>query len=233
MSDITQDVIVLNDFGFEERRRTTSKGTSSRFTVTIKSEPLVHVFDERQLGKGPAEAIREVLWKGIRGIEEFAALATVKRRERARRALAAGTGSAVRRYDGGRTGRKEPGQTVRVFNDSGRLADGLEVRENVTEKSWTVNVTKNRLTPIDFGTQAQLLAMVERLQRLVPELGDPRALLKHSTVTKAIDAAISNLIIKALERGTALRSQRRGALLRLVGGSVGARIAALGEVTFP
>jgi hypothetical protein len=230
MPDITQEVVILNEAGFEERRRTTSRGTSSRYTVTIKSEPLLHQFDELVLGKGPAEAIRALLQKKIRGIDEFVSLATKRRRERAQSALARGVGTAPRRYGGGRMGRMEPNRTDRLFNDSERLADGVAVMENKVEESWTVNVAVNRLTPVDFGPLSAVLSMVERLQRLVPELGDARKMVNEPSVKKAIDQSIADLITKAKERGLALTSQRRGALLRLVG--LG-RLATLSEVTFP
>lgn len=47
-SGILQETIVLNDFGLAERRRTTSKGTSSRYTVTINAEPIIHTFEDRK-----------------------------------------------------------------------------------------------------------------------------------------------------------------------------------------
>ena len=63
---ISQEVIVLNDFGsmrVEERQRTTSEGTTSRYTMTFEGEPIVHDFAAAKLSKIVPEAIAALLKK--------------------------------------------------------------------------------------------------------------------------------------------------------------------------
>jgi hypothetical protein len=196
---ITQDVVVLNDFGggqFERRTRTTSSGTKDRYTMTIKAEPILHNFNGLKLGKAPAEAIRDLLRRQIKAIGEFAALPTREKRERAVDALSRGADWARRRYSGGRTGVTPPNTSGRKFNDSGRLADGLEVRENLEEQSWTINVPANRLTPLVDGvrtfTDAAFNTMIEDLARLVPALRGE--VLQDESVRRAIAGATADAI---------------------------------------
>ena len=194
---IDQNVIVLGA-GLEERQRTTSKGTTSRYTVTVSGDSLVHNFDDVALGAGPAEAIRNVLRDKVRAIVAVAAPSTLANRQRAKAALQRGASWAVKRYSGGRTGTKEPGQTVRLFNDSGRFADGLFVRQNLKEKSWTINVPANRLDPSTFADgQAGLQEMYQRLVELVPEFADASKLADAPEVRRAVAESISDVLMKA------------------------------------
>jgi len=205
---ITQEVVVLNDFGFEERRRTTGSGTTNRYTVTIKADPVVHVFDPRELGRGPAEAIAEAIRKGIRDIGEIAKPSTRKRRESAEKALNQGERWAMARYGGGRTGIKAPNRTPRLFNDSGRLAEGIVAGPN--GDGWVVNVTANRFDPSTFvGGVGALVSMFERLVALVPALQGPDKLMQIESVKNAIADSLYQIIVV---KGGALKS-RRGQLL--------------------
>jgi hypothetical protein len=225
---ISQETIVLNDFGFTEKRRTTSKGTKSRFTVSIKADPIVHVFDAKALGRGPAEAIAAVITSKIKKIGEFATPATVAFRARAVIALARGDVWAQRRYSGGRTGPKPPNQTKRLFNDSGRLAEGIAAGPT-SGNEWVINVPSNRFDPSTFkGGVAALTAMVNRLQSLVPELRAPEELAKSPEVHDAIRDSIYDVIITGNERlakqGAALRraiGAQKWAIVRQIAGGIG------------
>lgn len=225
MGSITQEVVVLNTFGFEERRRTTGKGTTNRYTVTITADPVVHVFDPRELGRAPADAIAEAIRKGIKAIGEFAKPATRARREGAAKAFAARLPWAVARYSGGRTGDKAPNQTGRLFNDSGRLADGIFAGPN--GDGWVVNVPVNRFDPATFtGGVGALVSMYGRLRELVPALQGPEALRKIPEVRDAIESSILNVIqTKGAQLGKqradlmrAIRGQQLAIVKQIVGG---------------
>lgn len=202
---VTQETIVLNSFGLEERRRTTSAGTKSRYTISIKADAIPHIFDAKQLGRGPAEAIANAIKAGIKNVGQFAAAATQKKREQAARALAAGASWAVARYSGGRTGQKAPNQTKRLFNDSERLAEGIHVQA-VGDESWTVNVPANRFDPSTFnGGAAAMAGMVARLQALVPELRGADELAKNDMVKKAVADSIYEIIQRITGKNENLR----------------------------
>ena len=130
-----QETIVLNDYDATTtsiRRRTSARGkVSERVTVDIKSEPLVHMFDDAALGAGPAQVIRNELEKAIKGITTFAHPNTIKRRNYAKAAMESGQApkSVRKRYSGGRIGTKLPKGSARLFNDSDRLSEGLFVRQ--------------------------------------------------------------------------------------------------------
>ena len=214
---ITQESFVLNEFGLTERKRTTSRGTKSRYSVTIDAQPIVHDFSGTRLGDGPAEAMRDVLERKVRAVSGNVSQATILFRKHASNALASGARWAMRRYGGGRTGVKQPNQSGdALFNDSGRLAQGFYVRQNTTEKSWTVNVPANRLDPSTFRSQAEFQAMAKRLQTAVPELGDPRAMVAAPEVRTAIRSSMHDLIHVL----TLQRNANRAKLLRAIAGVV-------------
>lgn len=231
MSNISQDVIVLNDYA-QKRVRTTSNGTTSRVTLSIKSEPILHDLSETNLGAGPAAAIAEAIKKQIKNITEYAKPATIARRQRAKRLLETGVAednkaqartktakawiaqgfkgkigeghATVARYTGGRLGAMNPTTSVRLFNDSGRLAESIFVRQNTQEENWTINVAANRLDPSTFGSQGAFMRMIERLHKHVPVLANP---LKDEDVLKAIAQGIGDVAIKAIEKGENLQAE--------------------------
>jgi len=213
---ITQDVIVINE-GFQERRRTTSTGTKSRYTITVTAEPIIHNFSAEKLGEGPAIAIRDVIVKQIKAITEVANLATIKRRQSAAKAIQAG--KTDKRYSGGRMGAMAPSGSVRLFNDSGRLADGIFVRQNPQEKNWTINVPANRLDPSTFKSQAAFVGMVNRLRELVPALVNP---FGDKDVIHAIEVGIGEVLIRALKKGEDLKAARDKAIMGLFKQAAGA-----------
>src|SRR3990167_2158499 len=46
----------------KERTRVLKSGkTQTRFTVEVKSEPIIHAFYDKELGRGPAEVLAQIL----------------------------------------------------------------------------------------------------------------------------------------------------------------------------
>lgn len=229
------NVVIINDAEYHSAKfAERTGGKKARRTIEVRSQPLLMDFDETALGAKPAEAIKEALKASIKGILAVAAQATLERRARAKKRLSGGIterqdayrrrgkhyqGSYEKRYTGGRMGPMMPGQTVRVFNDSGRLAEGLAVRQNVQDKSFTINVPINRLDPSEFkpGLFDQML---NRLRSLVPELADGRRLLMNAKVRQALDQSIQDAIMKAdmKNRGLLLAraAKRRQAIMMLI-----------------
>jgi hypothetical protein len=202
---MAEDVMVLNDYGLTSRTRTTKSGkTRTRYTVTIKSEPLLVNTNPRALSKGPATAMAELLKQRIKDITAQAAPATIAARQRAAKAVAAGASWATRRYSGGRLGVKAPGQSDRLFNDSGRFADSIAV--GATGSGWTINVAANRLDPSTLdGGQAGLVKVMERLRQYVPEWGDARMMATSIPVQRAIREAVGASLQKATAETARLR----------------------------
>lgn len=201
------EIMVLNDYGLARRDRANKSGSvKSRYTVTFKSEPLLVNTDPRSLTKAPAEAIAEHLRQRIQGISEQASKATIAARKVAEKALADGKEWAVRRYSGGRIGLKQPNQSQKLFNDSGRFADSIAAR--ATKDGWVVNLAANRLDPSTLdGGEAGLLRVVERLRELVPEWGDASQLVNVLSVQRALRKAVADSLQKAKERGLELQKQ--------------------------
>ena len=73
---ITQKTTAINDFGLQERERTSSRGTSVRYSVRIDATRLVHNVDTHELGRRPAEAIAAHLRARIRTIQASASPST-------------------------------------------------------------------------------------------------------------------------------------------------------------
>lgn len=215
---VTQRTIVLNDFGLARRERTSSSGTAIRYTVSIEAAPLVHVFDAKALGQGPAQEIAEHLRRRIETIQVAAAPATLLRRKYAESALDRGAGWASNRYSGGRTGTKRAGEAKpdgRLFNDSGRFAAGL-IAQPTRENNWVINVPANRLDPSTFRDgEAGLVRMVDRLRELVPEFGNANELAKIGSVRAAIGDSVDRIFMSGLGRSyshqTDLRTRVRAA----------------------
>ena len=226
------DVVILNDAGelspkFAARGRRTRR--KERVSIEIIAEPLLHDFSEHLLGAKPAEAIREHLTAAIKGITAKASTATIRKREQAARAFQRGAKWATKRYSGGRTGPKPPNQSDRLFGDSNRLAEGLFVRENRVDSSWTVNVPANRFDRSTF-TGAAFENMLNKLRSLVPALQDVTQLLRDPKVDEAIESSIHDIITKAspgdqgrLQQLARARRQALLAGLRLVQGAVTGR----------
>jgi hypothetical protein len=235
---ITQKTIVLNDLGLAERQRTSTRNgvskTSSRMTVSIKADPLPLVFDPKRLGQGVADVAAQVIRDKIRGLSETVTPATQAMRSRALTAFRNGAPWAKRRYGGlyippsasivglpGATGKRsnrlppmEPGATSPSFwRDSGRFIAGMIVRPTKGNE-WVVNVPANRFDPVTFnnGGREALLVQIRRLQELVPEFGDARALERHPDVRAAIGDATDNMLFQLLGRAYRRRLDLQKAL---------------------
>lgn len=204
---MADSVLVLNDYSTGSLSKRTRASGKSRYTVEIKSEPLLTETDPRVLGRGPAEAMAKHLRDRVEGISTQAAPATIKARQVAARAVAKGEQWATKRYSGGRLGLMQPHQSDRLFNDSGRLVRSIVV--GAKEDSWIINVAANRLHPDTLnGGEAALLRIFQRLRELVPEWGDARALGDVLSVRRAIRDGLDEALQKAEERGAALKIQR-------------------------
>ncbi len=220
-----QDVVVLCDYGdatLESRTRTSKAGkTAVRFSLSIKSEPILHNLSQVDLGRGPAEAIVLIVQRQFRNIGVTASAATRRKREQAARALQRGAAWAVRRYSGGRTGTTPPDLTsARVYNDSGRLRGGIFARWNAMEAAWTINVPANRLDPSTFkgGT---FQAMVTRLLQLVPALAGGDKVMREPEFVRAL--AESNPIkVLTGESARIWAAYRRagGSVIQSIGGAI-------------
>lgn len=159
-----------------------ARGTHS--SVTVRAEPVEHVFDEDELGRGPSHAIAKAIREGIRAITQQASASTIARRQAAVKALARGASWAVERYRG-----QPPTGSTRLFNDSGRLADLVVA---LVSGEWRIAAPAARLDPtqVDGGSMT-VEHMLERLRELVPVLRDP---LGDRSVREAIAATARDII---------------------------------------
>lgn len=159
-------------------RRTIDESTTIRagkVTVTVEADPLEHNFDKAALAEGPAEAMRQAFRDGIRSITEAASPATQKQRAVARRAYDRNKPWAIERY-----GPHPPGKTDRLFNDSGGLADGLQLERN----GDAFNITAEHM---------DVPGMTDRLADLVPAIANPLEV-------PAVNAAIAKSWSKIFRR---------------------------------
>jgi len=206
----SQVSIVINQ-GLTMRTRSTSSGTKSRFTVEIEAEPILHTFNHARLGAEPALAIKQAITQQIQGIGESVLPSTFLQRKYAATAFARSSRWAIKRYSGGKTGATPPGVTAQLFNDSGRLAKGIFVRQNVADDSFTVNVPANRFNMATFKNQGDLVNMINRLRSLVPGLSNPTSLWSVPSVRLALAKTIDTVLItklgKAYSDETALRAE--------------------------
>jgi hypothetical protein len=201
---VTQESIVINDWGslaVTERKRTTSAGTKSRFTIDFRANPLAIRVDPEVLGREVANAIAAAVTSGIQSITATATASTQLARKYALNAAHRGEAWVVKRYAGGKTPAALPGSVSRdrLFNDSGRLARSVFARANSEEQGYTINVAANRLDRDSFG--AGFERMLARLRDLVPVLRAPETELHADAgVRKALLHTAANLVSKADER---------------------------------
>lgn len=218
---ITQETVLLGDFGLQRRDRTTSAGTKSRYTVEIKSEPLVHVYNARALGEGPANAIADHLRTRVQGIAASASPSTQLQRKYAQNALAAGKPWAARRYAGGRIGALAPNQgNGALFNDSGRFAQSI-IANPTRDEAWIVNVAANRLDPKTFRDgEAGVVRMVEQLRQHIPEWGDSRAIMNLPAVRQAMALAADMILVNKLGAAYTRNRKLRADIRRGIGSAL-------------
>lgn len=216
-SGYRQERIFLNDF--RELTRTSKKGkVTRRVSIEIKSEPLLHTFDDFLMGSGPADAIKDAIAKGIKNVTKIVSPATLVKRKWAQGARAKKTNTYKRRYLRGRkTTLAEPQVgAVRWLNDSGKMAKGIFVRQNRNQATYTINVPAARLNQDEWGTNGlpfqQFLA---EFKKLVPAL-DAKSLQQMPGVEKAIRESINLLIVKAKDVRKAKLEQLKRARLALI-----------------
>lgn len=197
---MSDDVAVLNNYGLEQR---TSSSGKVRYTIKVVAEPLAINLDPKTLGAPVAQAIAHHLRERIRSIAAVASPRTIKARESAERAFRAGKSWAMKRYAGGRTGAKDPNQTNRAFNDSGRFADSI-VANASKDGAWRINVAANRLDEKTAGA-AGVQRIWQRLVEYVPELGSPAKLLESDIIRASIKRAQTEMIKKTKATSTKLQ----------------------------
>jgi hypothetical protein len=207
---MSDNVIVINEFGGELEQRT-SKSGKVRHTIRIKSEPVIVNMDPKALGQPVAAAIVHHLREKIRGVTALAAPATIKARQVAAKAFAAGKPWAVKRYSGGKTGSTPPNQSNKALNDSGRMANSITGNAS-SDGHWRINVAANRLN----AEMGNLERIWRRVTELVPEFGDPKRLLENDVLRKAIEQAQRNMLRKAQMSTGELQKQLIGSVLGLV-----------------
>ena len=206
----SDDVIVLNQPGNLKRRVRTSGRV--QFTVEVKSEPIVHNFDPKTMGKPVAEAIAEALRQKVLAITAMVSPATRKGQAVAAKALAEGKAWAKKRYASGRIGEMAPTQSGRMFNDSGRMAKSISAQPR--DDSWTISMAANRLDPATAtGGELGVMQIWRKLVELVPAFGNPSLLFSEAIVSKGIDQSMRNLIVKAQETRDQLTEARARAVI--------------------
>lgn len=198
---VTQKTTRINDWA-SERLRTTSKGTTARTSINVKAEAVEVCLDEKLLAAPVAVAIKKVIEDQIKEIAETAKSDTLFQRKYARNAFDRGERWATKRYSGGKTGPKEPGKSDAMFNDSGRLAEGLSVRPNPTEDGFTINVPSNRLDKSTFKTEAEFRSMLDKFGSLVPAIGQPSTMLSDPRIQEAIKGGIAKTLVRKNASGS-------------------------------
>lgn len=193
-----EDIVVINE-GLESRTRTSSSGAKTRFTFSIAAEPIVHNFAEMDLGAPVSLAIKNAIAAGIKAISQQASAGTMRFRREAVKSLAKGAKWATQRYSGGNTGTTQPNSSSSLFNDSGRLANGLTLRQSKTEKAWVVYSPSNRMTGAGFADPSKFVAMVDRLRDLVPAIRNP---FSDTNVAAALGAVMGDVFMRKLAQTT-------------------------------
>jgi hypothetical protein len=183
------DVWVINA-GLEQR---TAKSGRQRYTIAVKSEPVIVNLDPKKLGQPIAQAIAHHFREKVAGIAVQAAANTIRARKTAAKAYAEGKAWALKRYSGGRTGPMAPNQSDRAFNDSTRFEKTI-VATAGNDGRWRVNVAANRLADATSGGAERVWA---RLVQLVPEFGNPALLLEDDIIRKSIEKATKGMLTKA------------------------------------
>ncbi len=127
-------------------------------SLKIKTQPLVHTFDDSKSEKGPAKAIRDLVEREIRKITQDASKNTLSKRKRL-----------------GIAGTK-------LFNATGRLASALFVAEG--RNGHETRVSPDRLT----GRTAELLPRLLELIKIAPRelLADKKVKAAIQAASRAI-----------------------------------------------
>lgn len=185
---MADDVVVINE-GLEQR---TSKSGKTRYTIKVRSEPVIFNLDPKAIGATVAQGIIHHLRERVRGITAEAAPATIAARKVLAKAYAAGKPWALQRLSGGRTGATPPTDSTKAMNHSGRFVNSITGNVS-SDGAWRINVAANRLDARTGNVQR----FWSRLVELVPEFGDSKRLLESDIVRKSIERASSDMIKKA------------------------------------
>jgi hypothetical protein len=208
-----EEVTVLN----EGLRSRTSKTGRTTYSVVIKAEPIVVNTGPAALMAPIATAIAHHLKERMRGISQVASDATLRARKTAAKALSDGQDWAIQRYGGGRIGTKPPNRSNRMFNDSGRFADGLVAGYAGKDGTFRINVPANRLDErTTSGGAAGVQRIWERLVQLVPEFGDPSLLLQNDVIRATVKRSANDMIKKARETNGKLAIEAARGLFKIV-----------------
>lgn len=214
------DILILNNLGNLKQRKSSTGRV--RYTVEVKSEPLVHNLDPKTLGSTVASAIAEELRRQVKAITQQASKSTLDARQRAAKAFGAGASWAAKAYGGGKIGAMPPNQSSRAWNDSGRFAAGIVAQAK--DDSWTINIPANRLNPTLLRDgELGVARMWRSLVALVPAFENTALLFQTDGVKKGVDTSIRALITKAGEMRDQLTAQRARAMLGLtkqIGGAL-------------
>jgi hypothetical protein len=189
---MSDDILAINR-GLESKTSTSGK---TRFHIRVVSETLAFDMDTKRLVQPVADAMAHHFREQIRNISAQASAATVKAREAAKRALSKGEAWAAKRYAGGRMGAREPAQSTKLFNDSGRMIESI-VATPASDGTFRVNVAANRLSPETLnGGQGALERIWARLVQLVPSIQDMAIAMQSDEVLRARTAGLQRMIIK-------------------------------------
>lgn len=210
MSDY-EEVTVVNQ-GLKSRATKTGKTT---YSVVINAEPIVVNTGPAALVAPVAQAVAHHLRERMRGISAVASKATQAARRAAEKAVQAGDSWAMRRYSGGRIGTKAPNQSNRLFNDSGRFADGIVAAYVGKDGTFRVNVPANRLDPQTAGVGG-VERIWKRLVELVPEFGNPALLTQSDVIRASVKRATKDMIKKAQSTNGQLAISAAKGLLGIV-----------------
>lgn len=215
----TQKVIVLNNAhtaAITERTRTTSKGTSQRFTVDVVQEAIGVNLDEISAGRGIATALVEAIKHRIKTRAGKAAEWTIDSRKVAATAFAKGVQWARDRYDpaGNRMGPRAPNQSPMKFQDSGRLVDGM-TSTPTRDGTFTINTAKGRFDPTAWGTGKNRPSFESVFQSFL-ELIDIATIADEQVVKDAIEASAAR-VVQRLAKGQLQLTRALSELARTTG----------------
>lgn len=194
MGDDVFDPMIINQ-GLKSR---TSKSGKQTFSVSVTAEPIIINTGPAAFIAPVAQAVAHHLKERMRGISETASKATLKARKAAEMAMQAGKPWATKRYAGGRIGAMPPNKSDRLFNDSGRFADGLVAAYVGKDGTFRINVPANRLDPSTTSDgQAGVARIWQRLVQLIPEFADAGKLMENDVIRATAKRSMSNMIKKA------------------------------------
>ncbi len=195
------EIIILNQWdggnvAFARREGTLASGAKRkpRYTLESKSEPLLMDLDGMNLGQGVAATWLKRIQDQWHGIAVVVSPATQAMRVTAGEAFQRGKAWALKRYAGGRIGPKLPNQTNKFGLDSLRTVDGLAMRANPTDGSYTINAPANRFNPETFGPGFD--AYISKIRALVPILNAENA-IGDKEIEASIKQGLGDMVTKA------------------------------------